>query len=92
MKRIWEKYRIWIVITIAFLLIITVFSKNTAIEAMAIRRRIKIMQKEQRYYRERSREDSTFLENLTQDRFLEKYARETFYMKGRGEEIYLLEE
>ncbi len=92
MKRIWEKYRIWIVITIVFLLIITVFSKNTAIEAMAIRRRIKIMQKEQRYYRERSREDSTFLENLKQDRFLEKYARETFYMKGRGEEIYLLEE
>ncbi len=92
MKRIWEKYRIWIVITIAFLLIITVFSKNTAIEAMAIRRRIKIMQKEQRYYRERSREDSTFLENLKQDRFLEEYARETFYMKGRGEEIYLLEE
>ena len=92
MKRIWEKYRIWIVITIAFLLIITVFSKNTAIEAMAIRRRIKIMQKEQRYYRERSREDSTFLETLKQDRFLEKYARETFYMKGRGEEIYLLEE
>ena len=92
MKRIWEKYRIWIVITIAFLLIITVFSNNTAIEAMAIRRRIKIMQKEQRYYRERSREDSTFLENLKQDRFLETYARDTFYMKGRGEEIYLLEE
>ena len=37
-------------------------------------------------------EDSTFLENLKQDWFLEKYARETFYMKGRGEEIYLLEE
>ena len=87
MKGFWEKYRLWVIITIAFLLIITVFSK-----AMAIRRRIKVMQKEQQYYRERSKEDSTFLENLKQDWFLEKYARETFYMKGRGEEIYLLEE
>ena len=92
MKGFWEKYRLWVIITIAFLLIITVFSKNTVLEAMAIRRRIKVMQKEQQYYRERSKEDSTFLENLKQDWFLEKYARETFYMKRRGEEIYLLEE
>ena len=92
MKGFWEKYRLWVIITIAFLLIITVFSKNTVLEAMAIRRRIKVMQKEQQYYRERSKEDSTFLENLKQDWFLEKYARETFYMKVRGEEIYLLEE
>ena len=92
MKGFWEKYRLWVIITIAFLLIITVFSKNTVLEAMAIRRRIKVMQKEQQYYRERSKEDSTFLENLKQDWFLEKYARETCYMKGRGEEIYLLEE
>ena len=92
MKGFWEKYRLWVIITIAFLLIITVFSKNTVLEAMAIRRRIKVMQKEQQYYRERSKEDSTFLENLKQDWFLEKYARETFYMKGRGEERSLLEE
>ena len=50
------------------------------------------MQKEQEYYREKAREDSTFLENLKQDWFLEKYARETFYMKGRNEEIYLIDE
>lgn len=55
----------------SLLLIITVFSKNTVLEAMAIRRRIKVMQKEQQYYRERSKEDSTFLENLKQDWFLE---------------------
>ena len=92
MKLLWEKYRAWVIVTIAFLLIITVFSKNTVIEAMAIRRRIKAMQKEQEYYREKAREDSTFLENLKQDWFLEKYARETFYMKGGNEEIYLIDE
>lgn len=92
MKKLWNKYRLWIGITLAFLLLITVFSKNTVIEAMSLRRSIRIMQKEQRYYRERSKEDSTFLENLKQDWFLEKYARENFYMKARGEEIYLVRE
>lgn len=91
-KKIWNKYRLWVVITIAFLLIITVFSKNTVIEATALRRRIREMEREQRYYRERAREDSTFLENLKHDWFLEKYAREHFYMKQKGEEIYLIEE
>lgn len=92
MKKLWNKYRLWIIITVAFLLIITVFSKNTVIEAMALRRSIRNMEREQQYYRERSKEDSTFLENLKNDWFLEKYARENFYMKSRGEEIYLIRE
>lgn len=92
MKRIWQKYRIWVIITAVFLLIITVFSKNTVLEATAISRRIRVMQEEQEYYREKAKQDSAFLENLRQDWFLEKYARETFYMKTRGEEIYLIDE
>lgn len=92
MKRFWNRYRLWIIITAIFLLVITVFSKNTVIEAMALRRSIRSMQREQEWYRERSKEDSTFLENLKDDRFLEKYARENFYMKFRGEEIYLVRE
>lgn len=91
MGRYWQKYKIWIVITVAFILFVTVFSKNTMVEAMAINRRINEMRKEQVYYRERAKEDSTFIENLKQDWFLEKYARESFYMKDKGEEIYLLE-
>lgn len=91
MKRWLEKYRLWIIVTIIFLLFITVFTKNTVIEATAIRRRIKAMQREQQAYREQARQDSAFLEQLKHDWFLEKYARETFYMKGSGEEIYLVE-
>ena len=91
LKKFRQKYRIGCVITIAFVLIVTVFSKNTVIEAMAIRHRIRVMHREQMRYREQAREDSTFLEMLKHDWFLEKYARETYYMKERGEEIYLVE-
>ena len=88
MKGFWEKYRLWVIITIAFLLIITVFSKNTVLEAMAIRRRIKVMQKEQQYYRERSKEDSTFLENLKQDWFLEKLCPRNLLYEGPAARRY----
>lgn len=87
----WRKYGTWIVITVAFLLIIVVFDKNTVIEAVAIKRRINEMRREQLYYHDKAKEDSTFLENLHQDWFLEKYARENFYMKNKGEEIYVIE-
>ena len=35
--------------------------------------------------------DSLFLENLKDDAFLEKYAREKFYMHAEGEEVFLFE-
>ena len=35
--------------------------------------------------------DSLFLENLKDDTFLEKYAREKFYMHAEGEEVFLFE-
>lgn len=87
----WRKYGTWIVITVIFLLIITVFDKNTIIEAVAIKRRINEMKREQRYYSDKTKEDSIFLENLKQDWFIEKFARENFYMKNKGEEIYVVE-
>lgn len=88
----WRKYGKWIVITVIFLLIITVLDKNTVIEAVSIKRRINEMRREQRYYHEKAKEDSTFLQNMRQDWFIEKYARENFYMKNAGEEIYVVEE
>lgn len=91
LKKFASTHRISIVITVIFLLIITVFGDSRIGESMAIRHRIRAMRREQMMYRERSKADSTFLENLKQDWFLEKYARENFYMKAPDEEIYLLD-
>lgn len=91
-RGIWQKYRFGIIITGLFVLFITFIAPNNLIESARIRSRISKMQKEQAFYREQARSDSTFLESLKDDEFLEKYARENFFLKRRGEEIYLLEE
>lgn len=91
MRRFWSKYKIGIVITAAFLLFVIFLAPGNLLDSARLSRSIKKMQREQQVYRERAREDSTFLENLKNDEFLEKYAREKFYMKRKGEEIYLIE-
>ena len=42
------------------------------------------------YYRQKIAEDSTVLENLKNDRYLEQYAREHYLMKRKEETIYLV--
>lgn len=91
LKNFMATHKISLVITVIFLLVVMVFGESRISETIAIRHRIKVMQREQMMYRERSKADSTFLENLKHDWFLEKYARETFYMKAPDEEIYLLD-
>lgn len=92
MKGFWYKYRTGIVITVAFVLLVTVFSTQTVIEAIAMKGRIREMHREQLEYQRRAKEDSAFLEKLKDDKYLEKYAREAFYLKAEGEEIYLMKE
>ena len=41
-------------------------------------------------FRQKIAEDSTVLENLKNDRYLEQYAREHYLMKRKEETIYLV--
>ncbi len=79
------------VVTAVFVLFITFVAPDNLIRSARISRSIGQMENERQYYHEKAKEDSTFLENLKDDRFLEKYAREVFYMKRKGEEIYLID-
>ena len=78
-------------ITIAvFILVITVFDKNNLIEAWRLKQKINELEAQKDYYQNKITEDSTILENLKDDRFLEQYAREHYLMKREDETIYLL--
>ena len=79
------------IITIAvFILVITVFDKNNLIEAWRLKQKINELEAQKDYYQNKITEDSTILENLKDDRFLEQYAREHYLMKREDETIYLL--
>ena len=42
-------------------------------------------------YEESIRRDSLLIENLKNDEFLERYAREKYYMQGKNEDLFIVE-
>lgn len=74
---------------VIFVLLITVFDKNNLIEAWRLKQYLNELEAQKVYYQEKITQDSTLLENLKDDDFLERYAREHYLMKRDGEVIYV---
>ena len=82
--------RLWVITIAVFVLIVAVFDKNNLIEAWRLKQKINELEAQQEYYQQKITEDSTILENLRDDDYLERYAREHYLMKRKDETIYLL--
>lgn len=83
--------RLWLITIAIFILLITVFDKNNLIESYKLKDKIKELEVQKRYYQNKITEDSTIIENLKNDAYLEKYAREKYLMKRDGEQIYVIQ-
>ena len=82
--------RLWLISIVVFGLLIVVFDKNNLIEAWRLKQKINALEVQETYYRQKIAEDSTVLEDLKNDRYLEQYAREHYLMKRKEETIYLV--
>ncbi len=82
--------RLWVITIAVFVLVVAVFDKNNLIEAWRLRQKINELEAQKEYYQQKITEDSTILEHLRDDDFLERYAREHYLMKRKDETIYLL--
>ena len=82
--------RLWLISIVVVGLLIVVFDKNNLIEAWRLKQKINALEVQETYYRQKIAEDSTVLENLKNDRYLEQYAREHYLMKRKEETIYLV--
>ncbi len=84
--------RFWIVAT-AVILVVTLFVVGrNAVHAVKIKGQIRALNREKEAYREKIVQDSTLLERLRYDDYLEEYARERYRMQRRDEQVYMLEE
>lgn len=81
--------RLWMISIIIFILLITVFDKNNLIEVWKLNQQLNELESQRDYYQQKITQDSTILENLKDDVFLERYAREHYLMKRQGETIYI---
>lgn len=89
-KSIVKKYRFVIIALLIFLALVAFVDKNNAVDNWRLRQKINDLEAQREFYIDKIQEDSLVLENLKNPAFLEKYARENFYMKRPGEEIYVV--
>ena len=84
--------RLWVISIVIFVLLIAVFDKNNLIEVWKLNQQLKELESQRDYYQQKITQDSTILENLKNNDSLERYAREHYQMKRKGETIYIIKE
>lgn len=84
--------RFWITTTVIVVLFSLFFIGQHLLHAIGIKRDIARLQREGAQYRARIAEDSTLVERLRYDDYLEEFARERFHMQRPDEKVYLLKD
>lgn len=89
-EEFFRKYRWWVATTVIFLLLITVLSQNNILDKIVLNRQIRELKTQRDYCLKHIKADSLLLDNLENNVFLERYAREKYFMKYKNETIYII--
>lgn len=84
--------RFWITTTVIVVLFSMFFIGRHLVHAFGIKRDIARLQEEEAHYRTRIAEDSTLVEHLKYDDYLEEFARERFRMQRPDEKVYMMKD
>ena len=84
--------RFWIVTTAIIVLFTLIFVGKNVLRAIRIKREVVQLEQEADYFKERITGDSTLVERLKYDDYLEEYAREKYGMQRPNEDVYQLSE
>ena len=84
--------RVWQVLTAVIIVYTAVLTVRNLVRMIKVQSRIAVLEDQKDYFRQRIAEDSTLLERLNYDEYLEQYAREKFHMQRANEYIYILED
>ncbi len=82
----------WIAVTGIILLLTALVAGRNLLHAIRTKREIRALEREKQSYLEKIEQDSTLVEQLQYDDYLEEYARERFRMQRRDEQVYIVEE
>ncbi|MBO5235377.1 MAG: septum formation initiator [Alistipes sp.] len=83
--------RFWITLTTVIILFTLVVIGRNLITVVKVHHRIRLLKREKAMYEERIAKDSTLLEQLQYNEYLEQYAREHYHMQRRNEDVYIME-
>lgn len=92
MNKMFKDSRIWIVTIVLFLLLMTFFDRNNILERQDLKQEIRTLEQQRKYYLNRISDDSTTIERLKDNDFLEQYAREHYLMKSDSDVVFIIPE
>ncbi len=82
---------IYVLVLTVFVIWMAFFDTNSMLIHMELRKEIKKLEKTQEFLKEEIAKDKEIIEQLSDPKELEKFARENYYLKKKNEEIYLIE-
>lgn len=92
-KKKWFKLmtNMYILVLTIFVIWMAFFDTNSLLIHLELRREIKKLEEQKEFLKGEIEKDKKVLETLSDKEELEKFAREKYYMKKEGEEIFLIE-
>ena len=81
----------WRIITWSAILLGAILIGRPLFSLIKTRREIRQLNREKAIYEASIRQDSMLIENLKNDEFLERYAREKYFMQGKNEQVFIVE-
>lgn len=93
MNKILKDRRLWLVTILVFVIFIVFFDPGrNLLDRVRLKEDIRELREQQEYYLDKISADSTLIENLKDNDFLEQYAREKYLMKRDGDVVYIAPE
>ena len=81
----------YILVLTFFVIWMGIFDTNSLLIHLELKKDIKNLEEQQQYLREEITKDKKIIKKLSDEKGLEKFAREEYYLKKKNEEIYLIE-
>ena len=83
----------FLIVFVFFILWVLIFDQNSVINQISIKKKLKKLKADKEFYQDKISKDSIRLEELKNNPDnIEDFARENYYMKKKGEDIYVIVE
>lgn len=87
---IFRDRRFWIALIIIGVVLLALIDRNNVMERRRLRTSIRELEVQRDYYMTKINDDSTLLEKLKDNDFLERYAREHYLFRRAGDELFVI--
>lgn len=88
-SKLFSNRNIIIALSVLFILWLLFLDRNNLVSLKDVNNQIEQMEAERDFYRDMIDADSATIKGLDDSAYVDRYARENFFLKGEGETLYL---